>query len=86
LSTFERSGFLADHAQNKGESSMAKLVIAAKKFATKEEGATLVEYALLVGLIAGACFTILTALGRNVQDLFTTVNNAVSTANTTASS
>jgi pilus assembly protein Flp/PilA len=64
---------------------MAKLLAAAKKFATEEEGASLVEYSLLVALLAAASVTILTALGANVRALYTTVNNAISNANAAAS-
>jgi pilus assembly protein Flp/PilA len=78
LSTFERSGFLATHAQNKGESFMARLIAVAKKFATEEEGASLVEYALLVALLAAASIIILIQIGLNIQAKFTNVNAALS--------
>ena len=35
-----------------------------------EEGASLVEYALLVGLIAIVCIAAITLLGENIRDLF----------------
>jgi pilus assembly protein Flp/PilA len=60
---------------------MTKLVSAAKKFAAAEEGASLVEYSLLVALLAAASIAILYGLGQNIQSLFTQVNTAVSTAN-----
>ena len=42
-----------------------------RKFLTrKEEGATLVEYALLVALIAVFCITAITALGGGISGLF----------------
>ena len=66
---------------------MAKLV-AAKKFAAGEEGASLVEHSLLVALLAGAGFAILYGLGQNIQGLYNQVNSAVTSANsgiTTAS-
>jgi pilus assembly protein Flp/PilA len=74
------SGFLAALAQNRGESSMAKLIVAAKKFATEEEGASLIEYALLVALLAVASVVILTSIGQNIQIFFTRVNDKVVTA------
>jgi Flp pilus assembly pilin Flp len=80
LSTFKTSRFLAAHAQNKGESSMTKFVVAAKKFATEEEGATLVEYALLVALLALASAVILTSIGQNIRIFFIRVNDRVVTA------
>jgi pilus assembly protein Flp/PilA len=56
---------------------MAKLIAAAKKFATEEEGASLVEYALLVALLAVVSITILTTLGGSISTLFTRVNDKV---------
>jgi Flp pilus assembly pilin Flp len=66
---------------------MAKLV-AAKKIAAGEEGASLVEYALLVALLAAASIAVLYGLGQEVGYIFTASNNSVSSANdviTTAS-
>jgi len=67
---------------------MAKLGTAVKRFAAGEEGASLVEYSLLVALLAAASIAILYGLGQNVKNMYTQVNNAVGTANvgiTTAS-
>jgi pilus assembly protein Flp/PilA len=60
---------------------MAKLVAAARKFAAGEEGATLVEYSLLVALLAAASISILYGFGQNIKGLYTQVNNAVGTGN-----
>jgi pilus assembly protein Flp/PilA len=43
----------------------------------REEGQALVEYALLLSLIAIVSITILTALGKNVSVIFSSVNNAL---------
>jgi pilus assembly protein Flp/PilA len=51
-----------------------------KLFAKKEEGATMVEYGLLVALIAIASIAILTILGGDISALFTTVDNKIKTA------
>ena len=67
---------------------MSKLAAAARRFALDEGGATLVEYSLLVALLAAASIAILHGLGQNVRGLYTQVNTAVGTANagiTTAS-
>jgi Flp pilus assembly pilin Flp len=67
---------------------MAKLVPAAKKFAAAEEGASLVEYSLLVALLAAASIAILYGLGLEVNYIFTASNASFSSANhviTTAS-
>ncbi|MGH9131116.1 MAG: Flp family type IVb pilin [Acidimicrobiales bacterium] len=41
------------------------------------KGAALVEYALLVALIAAAAIVILTVLGKSISHLFGGVNNAI---------
>jgi pilus assembly protein Flp/PilA len=51
-----------------------------KLFHRDEKGATMVEYGLLVALIAVACVTILTSLGTDLSGLFTTVDTKVKTA------
>jgi pilus assembly protein Flp/PilA len=51
-----------------------------KLFRAKEEGATMVEYGLLVALIAVACVAILTTLGGDLSSLFSTVDQKVKTA------
>ncbi len=43
----------------------------------REDGQALVEYALLISLIAVVSIGILTALGTNVASIFTTINNAL---------
>jgi Flp pilus assembly pilin Flp len=58
---------------------MTKLAVA-KKFAAREEGASLVEYSLLVALLAGAGFAILYGLGQNIHNIFNTSNSAVTSA------
>ena len=52
----------------------------ARLYQKREEGATMVEYGLLVALIAVACVTILTTLGTDLSKLFTTVDTKVNTA------
>jgi Flp pilus assembly pilin Flp len=67
---------------------MAKLVALAQKFAAGEEGATLVEYSLLVALLAAASISVLYSFGNEIHYIFTASNTAVGSANgsiTTAS-
>lgn len=47
------------------------------KFLRQEEGATMVEYGLMVALIAIACIIAVTLLGTNLAALFTQVANAL---------
>lgn len=50
------------------------------KFMRDEEGATAVEYGLIVGLIAVAIVAVLLLVGGNLSTLFTTVNTKLSSA------
>ena len=43
----------------------------------REEGQALVEYALLLSLIAVVSIAILTSLGHSVRSIFTSVNTAL---------
>jgi Flp pilus assembly pilin Flp len=85
-SRFEVSGVLATHST--GEANMLKLDGAVKKFAAGEEGATMVEYSLLVALLAAASIATLYSFGNEINYIFTASNNSLSSANnaiTTAS-
>lgn len=42
-----------------------------------EEGATMVEYALMLALIAVVCILVITALGGKVRDTFQNVDTAM---------
>jgi pilus assembly protein Flp/PilA len=48
-----------------------------KKFVAEDSGATLVEYGLLLALIAVVCIAVLTTLGGNLKTLFTNVSTDV---------
>ncbi len=48
---------------------------------TDDDGQTLVEYGLLVALLAIVAIAILTVLGRRVRDTYTTVNDKMVTSN-----
>jgi pilus assembly protein Flp/PilA len=64
---------------------MLKLYVSAKNklasvkdlFAKKEEGASLVEYGLLVGLIAVVCVAAITTLGTTIAGYFTNINSLI---------
>ena len=53
---------------------MVKLV---QSFRRREDGQALVEYALILFLIAIVCITVLTLLGSNVSSVLSIVANAV---------
>ena len=50
------------------------------RFVKNEDGAALVEYGLLVGLIAVVCIVTVTNLGTNINQLFCDVNHQLATA------
>jgi pilus assembly protein Flp/PilA len=56
---------------------MAKFIAAAKGFVKGEEGATMVEYAIMVALIAVVSITVVTVLGGKVFDVFDTTQGAL---------
>jgi pilus assembly protein Flp/PilA len=58
--------------------TMNKLSAVAKKFAKGDEGASLVEYGLLVGLIACVCIAAITTLGTTINSFFGSINSALS--------
>ena len=47
------------------------------RFGDSERGASLVEYALLVALIAVVCIAAVTLLGKNASNKFNTVGNSI---------
>ncbi|MFA4015898.1 MAG: hypothetical protein RUDDFDWM_000997 [Candidatus Fervidibacterota bacterium] len=50
-----------------------------KRLLLESEGQTLLEYGLLVSLIALVCIAIVTLLGERIRNLFVTVNNSIIT-------
>ncbi len=50
-----------------------------KRFLMEEEGQTLVEYGLLVSLIALIVIGVLTFLGKRVQTVFNVANSSLNT-------
>jgi pilus assembly protein Flp/PilA len=42
-----------------------------------EDGATMVEYGIMVALIAAVCITLIATLGGQVSNAFTSVNNGL---------
>jgi pilus assembly protein Flp/PilA len=51
-----------------------------KSVLVDEDGATLVEYALVVSLIAIACIATVTALGAQINTAFTTMQSKLAAA------
>ncbi len=49
-----------------------------KQLLAGEEGATMVEYALMVALIGAALVGVVTTLGTSISSKFTSVSNTIS--------
>jgi pilus assembly protein Flp/PilA len=56
---------------------MAKFMTAAKRFVKGEEGATMVEYALMVALIAIFCIAAVGALGGKISTTFSNISGSL---------
>ena len=50
------------------------------EFLRREDGPTAVEYAVMLALIIVVCITAITTLGKNANNTFLTVGNAVGSA------
>lgn len=57
----------------------ARLLMILARFRKDERGASLVEYGLLVALIALTVITTLGTIGKNLNTLFTTVATSLTT-------
>ena len=57
-----------------------KLVNIVKTFVRDEEGQDLIEYALLVALISLVCVVALTDAGKQVNNIFTSIKDKLTTA------
>ena len=56
---------------------MTNFTLPIRKFFVREQGATMVEYGLMVALIAVVCLLAVTALGVNINGVFTQIAAAV---------
>jgi pilus assembly protein Flp/PilA len=59
------------------ELDMQNIIATAKRFMKDEEGATAVEYGIMVALIAAAIVVSVTALGNKLIGLFQNVTAAI---------
>jgi len=58
---------------------MSKIMAGIKRFWREEEGATAVEYGLMVALIAAVIIGAVTMIGTNLDDLFQSVAGELTT-------
>ena len=56
---------------------MRKLLNSVQSFCKDEEGAALVEYAVLLGILLTTVIVAITTLGTNILDKFTAANTAL---------
>ena len=59
---------------------MQRIFSAWKKFVTREEGGTMIEYGLMVALIAVVCIAAVTGLGTILSTSFSTTATSVGAA------
>jgi pilus assembly protein Flp/PilA len=62
---------------------MTKILDFVKSFAHDESGATAVEYGLMVALIAVVIIVAVALLGKELNDIFNTVQNCIKNAGAT---
>jgi pilus assembly protein Flp/PilA len=48
-----------------------------KRFVQEEDGATMVEYGLMLALIAAVCVGVVTLIGTNLNGKFDEINTAI---------
>ncbi len=56
---------------------MTKLLAARTQFVRDEDGASLVEYGLLLSLVAVVCILAITTLGTSISTMFTTLASQI---------
>lgn len=52
------------------------LIALVRNVLKNDDGATMVEYAIMVSLVAAICVTVVTTLGQKVSNEFSTVNTS----------
>jgi len=57
--------------------SMSRIVKAAKKLIVRQEGATMVEYGLMLFLIAVVCLAVIALLGTKLSSVFNDIVNSL---------
>ena len=56
---------------------MSNIKVLAHRFAREDDGAALIEYSILIGLISAAVITIITAVGVWITGKWTTLKTAI---------
>ncbi len=53
------------------------MIKALRSMLRDDAGATMVEYGILVALIAAVCIAVISLLGKSIQSVFTSVNGVL---------
>lgn len=56
---------------------MARITAVVRRFVKNDEAATMVEYALMLSLIAVVCIVAVTLIGNNANGIFNTIAGAL---------
>jgi len=80
IPAFQRENHPAASFDLHGSDSMSRFFAALKKFAVAEEGATMVEYGVMVALITAVVVATVVAIGQKTSNAFVTTNTALGTA------
>ena len=56
---------------------MSRLKSAVRRFVSDESGATMVEYAIMIALIAAICIAVIKVIGNKTNNAFANVNSAL---------
>jgi pilus assembly protein Flp/PilA len=59
------------------ENAMLRLI---RDLKSDNKGVTMIEYALIAGLISVVAIALLSAMGTSVKNIFTSINSALTTA------
>jgi pilus assembly protein Flp/PilA len=62
---------------NLEESEMLRLI---RDLKSDKKGVTMIEYALIAGLISVVAIALLSAMGTSVKNIFSSINDALTTA------
>ena len=60
---------------------LSKIKNLVKKFHNEEDAPTMVEYGLMVALVAVACIVAIGAMSGGIQTIFTNIGTTLTTAN-----
>ncbi len=53
------------------------MITTIKNILRNDDGATMVEYGIMIALIAAICIVVITSLGQSVSNAFSTVNTSL---------